>query len=205
VKPHTTNRLIERVGEPGQRVGRRQRDRRGADKTVYSPSCCWQEPVGVCTSTDSEPNVSTIRGAMREQRRSVVTEEQRSIRPEQAASSGQWAYSDRLLGPPKPLVPDRGVDSLVPDQCARKPVELAGAGSSAPRRHGLRSIERSPCRFSQIDLKGRVRATPACPLAGQPAADADRWKAIRGSSARLVRFARAARPRDRAAPKRRCR
>jgi hypothetical protein len=44
--------------------------------------------VGVCTLTDSEPNVSTIRGAMREQRRSVVTEEQRSIRRNRRLRAG---------------------------------------------------------------------------------------------------------------------
>jgi diketogulonate reductase-like aldo/keto reductase len=37
---------------------------------------------------DSEPNVSTIRGAMREQRRSVMTEEQRSIRRNRRLRAG---------------------------------------------------------------------------------------------------------------------
>jgi hypothetical protein len=59
------------------------------------------EPVGVCTLTDSEPNVSTIRGAMRDQRRSV---EQRSIRRNRRlragngyTPTGSWVLHGRLV------------------------------------------------------------------------------------------------------------
>jgi hypothetical protein len=59
-----------RTGSPLIRMSRggaRNRRFRRADSVWIGDLV--PEPVGVCTLTDSEPNVSTIRGAMREQRR----------------------------------------------------------------------------------------------------------------------------------------